>query len=415
LNIIIGILSSAYELFLEMAPFLVLGFVFAGIMNEFISAKKVAAHLGKNNFTSVIKAALFGIPLPLCSCGVIPPTMELRKAGAGKGAVVSFLVATPTTGVDSIAATYALMGPVFTVYRVIASFFSGIFSGTITNIFNKESQTEKNTELEETNKEKLSLPRRIVRVLNYAFFDLLSEIGKWLVIGILIGGAITYFIPEDFFGGVLQNGWQTILAMIVISVPIYVCATGSIPIAAALMMKGLNPGAAFVFLLAGPATNSVTITVVSRFLGKKTTVIYLVTLILISLGFGFLLDYLWQQFDFGFSFHQHHQHEMLPYWLKLSTTVLLALAILFNFSKPFFKKNKKENTKGLHMNYELNVPDMTCQNCVRHVSHAAQAVQGVQDVNVDLSSKKVKIYADDGVAQDIIVKAIEDAGYAVKK
>jgi len=137
IEIIQGILISSFKLLAAMAPFLLFGFLFAGILNEFISADKIARHLGKRSFASVIKAALFGIPLPLCSCGVIPPTMALRKSGASRGAVLSFLIATPTSGVDSIFATYSLLGPFFAAYRVAASFVAGIFSGVMANFIDK--------------------------------------------------------------------------------------------------------------------------------------------------------------------------------------------------------------------------------------------------------------------------------------
>ena len=416
MNFITGVLIASLELLLDMAPFLVLGFLFAGLMNEFISAKMIARHLGANSFGSVIKAALFGIPLPLCSCGVIPPTRELQKAGASRGSVVSFLVATPTSGVDSIAATYSLMGPVFTVYRVIASFFSGIFSGLTVNAFEKNRPQDREDIEEPPPRPAMPIGRRVGRVLHYGFIELLSEIGKWLVIGILIGGLITYLIPENFFSETLTPGWQTIVMMIIISVPIYVCATGSIPVAAALMMKGLNPGAAFVFLLVGPATNSVTITVISKFLGKRTTLIYLITLILSGVGFGLLLDALWGSFGFGMSFHEHVHEEMLPMWLQWTSTVAIVSLLVFNPIWGFVKRKKEENKReSLDMDSTLIVPGMTCNNCVAHVQKAVKDVSGVDDVNVDLKTKRVDIQHGEGVAKDKIIQAIENAGYDVER
>jgi len=416
-KIIWGILQSSFELLLDMAPYLILGFFIAGILNEFVSAEKIAKHLGRSNLGSVVKAAIFGIPLPLCSCGVIPPTVALRKAGASRGSVLSFLIATPTSGVDSIAATYSLLGPFFAVYRVVASFVTAIFSGTAANLLDhspesvSEDQRSRSLVSSETN-----LLGRIKHVFYYAFIELISEIGKWLVIGILIGGIITYLLPENFFSETLSPGVLTILLMIVISVPIYVCATGSIPIAAALMIKGLNPGAAFVFLLAGPATNSVTITVISKFLGKKSIFIYLITLIVSSVGLGILLDLIWGRFGLGVHWQHLHEHELLPMWLQISTTVLL-LGLLFlpplvRLLKKIGSKTNQTTIEG-EMQTTLKVPNMTCNNCVAHVKKAVGEVDGVEDVDIDLKSKRVNIQHQQPIRFEKIREAIETAGYEV--
>lgn len=400
---------------MDMAPYLLLGFLFAGILNEFISAEKIAQHLGKSSFGSVLKAALFGVPLPLCSCGVIPPTMALRKAGASKGAVLSFLIATPTSGVDSIAATYSLMGPFFAVYRVLASFMSALFSGTVANLLQPGTYVNKVEDSKSIlTQSSLSFRERIIRIFHYAFIELVSEIGKWLIVGIFIGGVITYILPEDFFTNTLTSGWQTIILMIVISVPIYVCATGSIPIAAALLLKGINPGAAFVFLLAGPATNSVTITVISKFLGKKTTIIYLTTLVISSMGLGFLLDVLWSHFSINVSFHHHIHQEILPKWMELGSALILLILLIKTFIPNKQKHNEMNKAEKYDKKSILTVPDMTCNNCVMHVKNAIQNVDGVGNIFIDLKTKKVEIYCDLNTDENAIKTQIEKAGYSVK-
>lgn len=413
-NFIWGVLKNSFDLLMDMGPYLLLGFFVAGILNEFISAKQIARHLGKSNFGSVLKAALFGVPLPLCSCGVIPPTMTLRKAGASRGSVLSFLIATPTSGVDSIAATYSLLGPVFATYRVAASFFAAIFTGTLANLLKLKEEKPEELEQSDTRVSHVSLGQRIVRVFHYGFVELISEIGKWLVLGILIGGLITYVLPENFFGETLAPGIVTILLMIVISVPIYVCATGSIPIAAALMLKGLNPGAAFVFLLAGPATNSVTITVISRFLGRKSTLVYLITLILSAVGLGVLLDVLWVRMGLGVSFQEHMHHQLLPLWLEWSSAILLLLLLIVPWAVNRLRRNKQvEPSVESDMQSILTVPGMTCNNCVNHVKNAAEHVPGVEQVVIDLKSKKVNIQHKEIASLSAIAAAIENAGYDV--
>ncbi|MBN1465186.1 permease [candidate division KSB1 bacterium] len=416
LDYIRGILINSFELLMDMSPYLVLGFLFAGILREFISPDQVARHLGKSSFGSVLKAALFGIPLPLCSCGVIPPTMALRKAGASRGAVLSFLIATPTSGVDSIAATYSLLGWPFAIYRVFASFVAAIFSGITANALDRSRDDERREEDQDsTMQSKTDIVSRSKRVLHYAFIELLSDIGKWLVIGILIGGLITFILPDDFFGGTLQPGLLTIAIMVLISVPIYVCATGSIPIAAALMMKGLNPGAAFVFLLAGPATNSVTITVISKFLGKRTTIIYLVTLILSSIGLGLLLDVLWAHSGFGFSMQHHHQHQLLPVWLEWTSAILLLTLLIFTAVRHYLEKTKTNKALSESETHStLIVPNMTCHNCVTHVQKAVEGVAGVENVRVDLKTKRVDVHYTDAASLAQISTAIVAAGYEVE-
>lgn len=417
-DILWGILKNSLELLADMGPYLLLGFFVAGILHEFVSAEKIARHLGKSSFGSVLKSTIFGIPLPLCSCGVIPPTMALRKAGASRGSVLSFLIATPTSGVDSIAATYSLLGLPFTIYRVLASFFAAIFSGTAANLLDKspdDTQAAGSPKVEEH--KATDVVSRSKRVLHYAFVELISEIGKWLVIGILIGGIITYVLPENFFGETLAPGLLTIAIMVLVSVPIYVCATGSIPIAAALLMKGLNPGAAFVFLLAGPATNSVTITVISRFLGKRSTIIYLSTLIISAIGLGLLLDAVWTRFGFGMAMQHQHEHQLLPLWLEWGAAAILVILLIvpsiLNYVKITREKQELENVDS-DMKSELSVPGMTCNNCVAHVQKAVEGVDGVEKVIVDLKSKKVDVQYKETATLAQISQAISDAGYEVQ-
>ncbi|MBI5219031.1 MAG: SO_0444 family Cu/Zn efflux transporter [Bacteroidia bacterium] len=340
---IIGILYESLNLLNDMSIYLVFGFLFAGILHILISTETIAKHLGKSNYMSVIKSSLFGVPLPLCSCGVIPAAISLRKSGASPGAVISFLISTPTTGIDSIFATYSLMGFFFAIFRILASFFTGIFAGIIVNIFVKQ-KTESDNPADSGATQNSCFPcgsppvadgehsviNKIKRIFQYAFIELFSGIAKWLVIGILIGGIISYFIPDDFFVNYIGKDWQEMFIMLIIGIPIYVCATGSIPIASALMLKGMSPGAAFIFLLAGPATNAVTITVIGKEMGKKTTFLYLISILISSITFGFLINALWTHFNLP-SMHLHHQHQFLPSWLHISATIILLSLVVYFF------------------------------------------------------------------------------------
>jgi uncharacterized membrane protein YraQ (UPF0718 family)/copper chaperone CopZ len=401
-----------------MAPYLLFGFIFAGILNEFISTEKIARHLGKSSFGSVLKAALFGIPLPLCSCGVIPPTMTLRKSGASRGSVLSFLIATPTSGVDSILATYSLLGPFFAVYRVFASFVAALFSGFAANVLEKKNTNEpplnNNETAAMTNEKRKSVLQSAANVFHYAFIELLGEIGKWLVIGIILGGIISYALPDSFFSSHIRSGWQSIFIMLVIGIPIYVCATGSIPIAAALMMKGLNPGAAFVFLLAGPATNTVTITVIGKYLGKKTTAIYLSTLAMSSVLLGLLLDYLWRLLNFSRFYAHHIGHKMLPGWLETSSTIILVGFLFFVFVKPFIIRSRSRSmlTAKPHQQISaLKVTNMSCQNCANTITNSLKQNKGIHGVEIDLRSKYVTVQHEEGISQEQVMEIIRKAGY----
>ena len=337
MNVITGIFKEAYLLFNKMSPYLLFGFLFAGILHIFIDTKMISNNLGKNTFASIIKASLFGIPLPLCSCSVIPAAMSLRKEGASRGSVLSFFISTPTTGVDSIFATYSLLGGLFTVYRVIASFVTGVLAGTLANIFIKEEPSETAKKEEEcklchaNEKHMHSTSQKIKGVFTYAFGDLLNDTGLPLLGGIIIGGIIAYFLPASFIETYLGSGVSAMFIMLLVGIPMYVCATASIPIAVALIFKGMNPGAAFVFLVAGPATNIVTMMVISKNMGLKSLVIYLGSIVVCSISLGFLLDKIFMYFyktDIIKSLIHHR--ELVPASLGLVSSVVLFLLILYN-------------------------------------------------------------------------------------
>lgn len=328
-------LLKIVQLVNEMSPFLLLGFLFAGLLHVFVPKMVYSRYLSGHNFRSVFYAALFGVPLPLCSCGVLPTAMSLRREGASKGATVSFLIATPETGVDSIAATYSLMGLPFAIVRPVTAFLTSLLAGTLINTFDKDNPNspsvspEQNTQeksccchshhdeescCHEHNEEKSCChehheeescchshheePKhsgffgKIIEALRYGFVDMVGDIGKWLVVGLLIAGLITVFVPDSFFEIFKDNTALSMLLVLCIAIPMYICATGSIPIAVALIMKGLTPGAALVLLMAGPACNMASLLVVGKTLGRKTLVLYLLSIITGAVAAGFLIDQL---------------------------------------------------------------------------------------------------------------------------
>ena len=282
-------ITPLIDLLNEMTPYLLLGFLIAGILHEFVPRRIYADKLSGNNFRSVIWAALFGVPLPLCSCGVIPTATSLYREGASKGATVSFLISTPQTGVDSILATASVIGIPFAILRPLVAFVTALVGGAITNrICKNDNNVAQKTEEQKTYK---SFLQKVAGALRYGFIDMIQDIGKWIVIGLVVAAVITVVIPDNFFVSFNNYPLLNMLMILVVSMPMYLCATGSIPIAAALMLKGLSPGAALVLLMAGPATNMATMLVINKVLGRRTLITYLATIMVGAIGFGLFIDY----------------------------------------------------------------------------------------------------------------------------
>jgi uncharacterized membrane protein YraQ (UPF0718 family) len=303
---ITGIVREAWVVVVESAPFIVFGLVVAGLLHIFLDPAIVARHLGRGRIRPVVMASVLGVPLPLCSCGVLPAALAIRKQGANDGAVTSFLISTPETGVDSIAITYALLGPIMAVVRPIAAFVSGVVTGLVQTLTGEGATTAPSAVPVEAcrvdaccagddcppeeHARHHGFAARVSAGLRYAFKDLLGDISGWFLLGALIAGVITFAIPEDAIGRHLGGGLVTMLVMLVVGIPLYVCSSASTPIAAALILKGLSPGAALVFLMAGPATNATSITVVGGMLGKRAAAVYIAGISVCAVLMGLSLD-----------------------------------------------------------------------------------------------------------------------------
>ena len=278
----------------EMAPYLLLGFLVAGLLSVFVRAELVERHLGGRGLWQVVKASLFGVPLPLCSCGVVPVAASLRRHGAGRGATVAFLISTPQTGVDSIFVTLSLLGPVYAVYRPIAALVSGVVGGALADLAGGRAGAAADAAGAHAKCTGAccapSSNGRLRRALAYGFGDLPQDIGRALLIGLVIAALITAFVPPEGLGRWLGGGVLAMLLMMALGIPVYVCATASVPIAAALIAKGASPGAALVFLMTGPATNAATIATVWKVMGPRTAAAYLLSVAATALGAGLLLD-----------------------------------------------------------------------------------------------------------------------------
>ncbi|AKJ65292.1 SO_0444 family Cu/Zn efflux transporter [Kiritimatiella glycovorans] len=279
----------------EMSPYLLFGFVSAGVLSVLIRPSMVERHLGGRGWKPVVRASVLGVPMPLCSCGVIPVTAGLRRHGASRGASVSFLASTPQTGVDSIAVSYSLLGGVFTLIRVVAAFAAGIFCGFAVDWRRRDEPMQSGEETlgdASGGDEDHAVPRggMAVRALRYGLVSLPQEIGRAVLLGILISAALGVLLPENLLAGRFGTGFTGMLVMLAVGIPIYVCSTASAPVAMALMHAGASPGAALVFLIAGPGTNAATVTTLWKTMGPQSLIRYLAALTLCALAFGWLTD-----------------------------------------------------------------------------------------------------------------------------
>ena len=381
---------------LEMSPYLLLGFLFAGILYVWFPKKKVYRYLGKPNTASVINAALIGIPLPLCSCGVIPTGISFYNSGASKGSSTSFLISTPQTGVDSILVTYSLLGLPMALIKPIIALVTGFFGGFITNIFDSKKSLEQKEVAEENN-----IDRSLLGMLRYGFVEFMEDIAKWLIIGLHIAALIEILVPESFFSAYIGNEYIEMVLILVAAIPLYVCATGSVPIAAILMLKGLSPGAAIVFLMAGPATNAATMTVIGKTMGRKTLFIYLVSIIIGALFFGTLVNELlpreWFLNAIGGMHAGEHAHEILPDWLHTVSGIILGLLVLYALLRKYFpgvfkqESSLKTEKHTFMKNNEIIVTGMTCNHCKSTVEENVVKLEGIDHVEADIHKNRVKI------------------------
>ncbi|MGB0893065.1 MAG: SO_0444 family Cu/Zn efflux transporter [Parashewanella sp.] len=383
------LVENFLELFLESAPWLLLGLVIAGLLKMFVPLEWMNKQLGGYGFKTVVKAALFGAPLPLCSCGVIPAAVGLRRAGASKAATTTFMVSTPETGVDSVSVSYVLLGPFMAVVRPIAAVVSAVVAGLLVGPDRAEDNVDSNKVANHSDdsccsskpatktsccssesKPKIekvesccgstssshqhshvhndatsadvSVFDKIVSGLKYASTDLVKDTTLWLLVGIFFAALVKTYVPEDFLAH-YGSGILAMLVMIAISIPMYICATASTPIAAGLLLAGVSPGAVLVFMLAGPATNIATLGVVSKELGKRALFGYLGGVIGVAVLSGFIVDYLVVTYGFVVAPQIGEQHSLLPQWVVAASGLILGLLMLkVIVEKLPFKTAKKD-------------------------------------------------------------------------
>lgn len=425
-----------------MSPFLLLGFLLAGLMHVFVPNALYSKYLSNNNFASVCMATLMGVPLPLCSCGVIPTAMSIRREGASKGATVSFLIATPQTGVDSIIATYSLMGLAFTLVRPIAALLTALFGGGLVNIvekYNKGKEIPKASEVstlaacnKPNDNQKTTFWHKCVAALKYGYVEMMQDIGKYLIIGLVVAGVITVFVPDSFFALFADNSLLSMLLVLLFSLPMYLCATGSIPIAVALMLKGLSPGAALVLLMAGPAINFASMLVVGKVLGKKTLAVYLFSVIFCSILCGLAIDYLLPRSWFVMPWTEMQQMaEHTHSWLSFNSVCSVIMVGLLIHA--FVQNHRSGHTHACSCAHHhdasdngtcatcqphqqllvLQVEGMRCNHCKANVEKVVQSVAGVEHVQVSLENNTVTITGHASPKE--VTHAIESLGFKVMR
>ncbi len=351
-------LNAVIDIFLDMSLYMLIGMILTGVLSVVMKKQTVAKHLGEGSRFAALKAAAFGVPLPLCSCGVLTTTTYLSQSGASTSAVMAFLISTPQTGVDSMIATFGMMGIVFAVYRPVAAFISGVAGGAL---IQRIAGNRKIEEIEEhdghdeccsggcscdNGQKALSFKEKLIKMADYAFVDFVDDVSVHFVIGLIIAALITVIIPTGFFESLhISSGILAMLVMLLVGLPMYICSTSSIPIALVLLAKGISPGAAFVFLFAGPATNAASLAVLSKTLGKKTVAVYLAVTAVSAVGFGLLLDEIisWLSLPMPeFSLQAAVQSEST---LKIISGVIFGGLILRSLINKLVVRMKKEKNK----------------------------------------------------------------------
>ena len=419
MNLILKYFIELRHVLFELSPWLIFGMFVAGLLHVLLPPGFIHRSLGKKGFFSVVKASALGVPLPLCSCGVIPAAMGLKKDGASNGAALGFLISTPQTGIDSIMVSASFLGLPFALFKVVSALVTGLIGGIITNFVERSEPDVASPPITVSENDKISTTfnKKFIELFRFGYGRVLRDIYGWIIIGILIAALIGTIVPDNYFA---QYSWMQglsgMILMLLISLPLYICAVASVPIAAGLIAAGLPVGSALVFLLAGPATNVATIGAVYKGFGRRVTVIYLTTVISMSVILGWAFQSLISPETAHAAIEQVH---FIPIWLSGSFSVILL--ILFSwFSVSDFSTFVKRQFLSSRMKEsdmkktELNVNGMTCPNCVAHVKRAIESTGGISDVDIELESGRVSISGESNDS-DIFIKAIEDAGYSAKK
>lgn len=416
---------SLFSIINEMSPYILLGFLIAGFLHVFVKPQMMSRHLAGGGVKPVIKAALLGIPLPLCSCGVLPTAVSLRRQGASKGAVTSFLIATPQTGVDSIAATYSLLGLPFAILRPVGALVGAMIGGVGVDTFNKNENENPSATVatgcctqEDRGEASAPFLQKCIEAIRYGLVDMVGNVGKWLVIGLVIAALITVLVPDELFLGLADYPLLAMLLMVVVSVPMYVCATGSIPIALSLIAKGLTPGVGFVLLMAGPAANFASMMILNKSIGRRSTLIYAGSVVVTALAFGLMIDYLLPREWFMPAITNYTAACHTEFgWFETLCSILLVGLLGYTAVKTAISHRGHNNLIHSETNKDMkqtfNIEGMECAHCAGAVRNAVSAIDGIENVSVD--HKAGTLVVEGTFIPEKIREAVFAAGFAVKE
>ena len=361
--------ANLWDVLLELSPWLLLGALVSAGLHYVVPVGFV--HRQLNGRWGVVKAVLLGVPLPLCSCGVIPAGIGLKRDGASDGSAVGFLVATPQTGVDSILVSASFLGWPFALWKVLAALVTGVVSGWLTDAVSESSEA--------VVPPPVSGGRRTVAEAAEHGVDVVRGVWRWLVFGIVVSALITTVLPPDAFASISAQGAVLAFALVLaISVPLYVCATASVPIAAALVASGMPTGAALVFLMAGPATNVATLGAVYRTFGGKTVGVYLGTIVGGSVAFGVAYEQLFGALVATSS----AAHVHTTWWAIAATVVLLALLAWYAVEDIRSALATRAAAQSTQKPISVDVSGMTCNGCANRLQRVLLATEGVDSAVV---------------------------------
>ena len=400
-------LIETWHVLQELAPWLLFGLLVAGFLHVVFPVSYIRRHLGGRGFVNVLKATLVGVPMPLCSCGVIPTGIGLRRDGASDGASVGFLISTPQTGVDSFFVSASMLGWPFALFKVGAAMVTGLVGGVLT-----DHVAHRHGEVPEAGGEMgfrgRGLRARAAELFRFGFVELLGSIYLWIAIGVPMAGLISALVPEDYFAGMAwMQGLGGMLVMLLIAMPMYVCAVASVPVAASLVAAGMPTGAALVFLMAGPATNIATVGAILKTFGGRVVGIYVGTVAVFSV----LLGWLFESVLGGAGAQARAMAHVVPSWVGLAGAIVLMALLLGHAVAQEMARRSRAAAAGPAL--VLMVSGMTCRNCVATVRRAIGGVEGISGAAVDLKRGTARV-SGEGIDVAAVVKAVEDAGYGAE-
>ena len=390
---------------LSLAPWLLLGTLVAGLLHVFLPPDFIRRHLGRASTGSVVKAVMLGVPMPLCSCSVIPAALGIRREGASRGAAVGFMISTPQTGVDSILVSASFLGWPFAVFKVVSAFVTGLVGGQLADLVTKSIPPPAPVPAAAA-AAAAARKSKLRRILDYGIGDLLYMVWRWIVFGVLVSALITTLVPADYFAGsAVGSLFPALMLALLISLPLYVCATSSVPIAAALVHAGFPTGAALVFLMAGPATNIATIGAVYRGFGARVLGVYLAVIIVGSVALGYVFAFV-VPVTVASGVYAHADGGWIA---AIAAWALSALLLWFAVGDTRRWLRRRREKSGVH----LLVDGMVCQGCVRKLEAAMSAVEGVRGIRADIETGAVDVFGAD-LERAQLDAAVQVAGFAIR-